>query len=225
MNIVKYAILAAMTFAAPANATTTILDFDGSQACAAACANGVAVRQTYGDTADVDVSYLVRDAFGASTVLSPFQIWWDIGFSDLQGVVTGAEVSEISIQLLTAGKSISLDSFDMGRFTGAARTDLRVYDFGWNLLWSATDQFAPITGERLSYAPGVSSTNGLIIQHGPGSNNRGLDNITYTLSDIVVAPAVPEPASWAMLIAGFGLVGAVMRRQVRRSETASVLSL
>ena len=31
----------------------------------------------------------------------------------------------------------------------------------------------------------------------------------------VVAQAVPEPASWAMLIAGFGLVGASMRRRVR----------
>jgi len=27
------------------------------------------------------------------------------------------------------------------------------------------------------------------------------------------AGAVPEPASWAMLIAGFGLVGAVLRRR------------
>jgi len=30
---------------------------------------------------------------------------------------------------------------------------------------------------------------------------------------------VPEPASWAMLIAGFGLVGAVARR--RRAATAA----
>lgn len=29
-------------------------------------------------------------------------------------------------------------------------------------------------------------------------------------------PAVPEPSSWAMLIAGFGLTGAAMRRKARR---------
>jgi hypothetical protein len=29
----------------------------------------------------------------------------------------------------------------------------------------------------------------------------------------VVLPGVPEPASWAMLIAGFGLTGAAMRRR------------
>jgi phospholipase/lecithinase/hemolysin len=33
--------------------------------------------------------------------------------------------------------------------------------------------------------------------------------------DIIQMLAVPEPSSWAMLIAGFGLVGAVMRRQRR----------
>lgn len=34
----------------------------------------------------------------------------------------------------------------------------------------------------------------------------------------VFAIAVPEPSSWAMLIAGFGLVGAAMRRRVRQSD-------
>jgi hypothetical protein len=36
-----------------------------------------------------------------------------------------------------------------------------------------------------------------------------IDNITYT---IAVSPA-PEPASWAMLLAGFGLMGATLRRR------------
>lgn len=34
------------------------------------------------------------------------------------------------------------------------------------------------------------------------------------------APGVPEPASWAMLIAGFGLVGAAMRRRAIGTATA-----
>lgn len=33
-----------------------------------------------------------------------------------------------------------------------------------------------------------------------------------------VAPSVPEPASWALMIAGFGAVGYGMRRAVRRSD-------
>jgi hypothetical protein len=34
-----------------------------------------------------------------------------------------------------------------------------------------------------------------------------------TLSGTLNLPAVPEPASWALLVAGFGLTGAVLRRQ------------
>lgn len=43
-----------------------------------------------------------------------------------------------------------------------------------------------------------------------GLVNTGLDNIIISDGRGVV----PEPASWAMLIAGFGLVGAVRRRQL-----------
>jgi len=135
-----------------------------------------------------------------------------VGFSNLQGVATGAQVTEIRLELLSSGKSITLDSFDMGRITGAFLTNLRVYDLGWNLLWSVSSQIASFEA-ALSYAPNVSATNGLIIQHGPGSENRGLDNIVFTVKDSVAMPAVPEPASWAMMIAGFGLVGAAMRRR------------
>lgn len=39
-----------------------------------------------------------------------------------------------------------------------------------------------------------------------------VDNITYTAVD-----AVPEPATWAMMIGGFGLVGAATRRRAKAS--------
>ncbi|MEN9931742.1 MAG: hypothetical protein RIS17_315 [Pseudomonadota bacterium] len=37
----------------------------------------------------------------------------------------------------------------------------------------------------------------------------------YIHTDFIASTAVPEPASWAMLIAGFGLTGAAMRRRRR----------
>lgn len=42
----------------------------------------------------------------------------------------------------------------------------------------------------------------------------GIDNV------LVHARTVPEPASWAMMIAGFGLVGGAMRRRARTTVTA-----
>lgn len=44
----------------------------------------------------------------------------------------------------------------------------------------------------------------------------GLDNVSFTARvGPPVGPGVPEPASWALMIAGFGAVGAAMRRQRR----------
>lgn len=48
---------------------------------------------------------------------------------------------------------------------------------------------------------------------------------TWELTDVRIAydgealpGTVPEPASWAMLVAGFGIVGAALRRQPRRKH-------
>lgn len=46
---------------------------------------------------------------------------------------------------------------------------------------------------------------------------------TYQGNDFMIGGPVPEPASWAMLLAGFGLVGATMRRR-RRSGLREVVS-
>jgi hypothetical protein len=43
---------------------------------------------------------------------------------------------------------------------------------------------------------------------------------TLTVSDFVQTPSVPEPATWAMMIIGFGLVGAGMRRRVTKVSYA-----
>lgn len=44
-----------------------------------------------------------------------------------------------------------------------------------------------------------------------GGNDFGVDNINFSQTSIL--GSVPEPASWAMLLSGFGLVGAVARRR------------
>lgn len=87
----------------------------------------------------------------------------------------------------------------------------------------------------------VTPLNGLTyigVHYGNGTtapiNNRGgvtafyrfnagvnLDEITFnngSVSGVVLystGPAVPEPATWAMMLSGFGLMGAAMRRRTR----------
>lgn len=57
--------------------------------------------------------------------------------------------------------------------------------------------------------------------HGVGPLDRRLARpvSTLTLNGVLNLPAVPEPTSWAMLIAGFGLVGRALRQ--RRGAVAA----
>lgn len=54
------------------------------------------------------------------------------------------------------------------------------------------------------------------------SSNKPIDQIKQ--NDITLAPtsAVPEPHSWAMMIAGFGLVGVSLRRSRRNGAVATL---
>ncbi len=74
--------------------------------------------------------------------------------------------------------------------------------------------FGPFDNWTLAYTNPAGS-----VFTGGGAVNTGLieviDNITF---DDGVRPVVPEPATWAMMIMGFGGVGAIMRR--RRSAIA-----
>lgn len=63
----------------------------------------------------------------------------------------------------------------------------------------------------------ADGTAGLTIFHGP-SEQSNLSNRGFLIGTNLTA-AVPEPSAWALMILGFGLVGASMRR----SRTATVI--
>lgn len=48
----------------------------------------------------------------------------------------------------------------------------------------------------------------------------GFDNLKFDVKSVFVPGGVPEPTTWAMMIAGFGLAGAAMRRRTARVATA-----
>ena len=69
------------------------------------------------------------------------------------------------------------------------------------------------------FAPGAFSAVGVYstADNDPGGNagNAGLGQLRVTSSDVL---AVPEPTTWALMILGFGTVGAMLRRR-RQSDT------
>jgi len=115
--------------------------------------------------------------------------------------------------LNTLGFSYSLDatSLTTGTYTNFSDLDFAITPGGANNQArngniDRTEINAVITG--LYIAPGESIYLRWSGTNAP-NNDHGLAIDDFRLS----ATTVPEPASWALLIAGFGLVGAVQRRR------------
>jgi hypothetical protein len=113
-------------------------------------------------------------------------------------------------------------------FLNTSAADLRLFDSSDNLVWSVVTDILPSDG---SFVPVVINSgwyaDPLRFLYAP---HLGLRNIVLAQVRLEIRPidtggggggggVVPEPATWAMLIAGFGLVGGMARR--RRQELAS----
>ena len=71
---------------------------------------------------------------------------------------------------------------------------------------------AAFTSDRLSFSENRLAINWQGLQFDPS------DTIRFNFTYAGQIGAVPEPASWALLIAGFGLVGGAMRSASRRKN-------
>lgn len=98
----------------------------------------------------------------------------------------------------------SIDTYNTVELLGAGGATLLSVPGSW-LPASNGNQFLPSTNQRIRFAAG------------PGEDITGLrfisTGIAFEVDDI--AGAVPEPASWALMIAGFGMIGAAARRRTK----------
>lgn len=198
--------LALSLLALPAYATTIDFNNTGCTSAGVFCV----IPQTYGDTADIDMSHrIITKSTGQTVGIGLFN--YKQKYGDLNSVVFGGYdnanyLSEIKLTAKT-GRLLSLTSFDFATFGNrAAKVPIKVFDLNGNLLNNGLYNTNYPTHSTLAlntaYLPGV------IIRWGPDSYNVGLDNITYS-----VKSAAPEPASWAMMVVGFGALGWTSRRQ------------
>ncbi len=89
------------------------------------------------------------------------------------------------------------------------------YDAG-TLSFSGIDMLGSVLAPNADYLGGWGQLHGTLMvksfSDARGSTELHNDGL-YNGGLLTVPPAVPEPASWAMMIAGFGLVGATLRRR------------
>ena len=108
------------------------------------------------------------------------------------------------------------EGFDMLRGAGLTHV-ASPQGTGWTttFLSPTSVRFDAPTGDRLDPGDTFSLLIGLTKPVDPSTFS-----FSATWSDGLPAAAVPEPASWALMIAGFGLAGATLRRRNTALRTA-----
>ena len=129
----------------------------------------------------------------------PYGLWISDGASNCGG-------TPVTITFgATFAASLTSFGLDVGSFGG---TTLTIFDkVGASLLSVAV----PSNAFNYNYYS-VSSGNGIggFSFSGAANGNTSIDNLNAVVS---ATPGVPEPASWALMIGGFGLVGSALRRR------------
>jgi PEP-CTERM motif len=202
-----------------------ILTFDGNSCTSngtdvVSCGNGARFSQGFGDTANIDV----QTRADGSTAVTPLggMFYWGSQYSGLTGVGYGLAggMPSIFLQPLSSG-TVTLNSFQLGAWPDFTRnSQFSIFDGLGNVLFSS----GPITvqGSTPSLFTGSwSSTTGIGISFGPDGYNVGIDNIDYSFAS---AAAVPEPATWLMMLLGFGVIGTSVRSKRKKLREAAVVT-
>jgi hypothetical protein len=126
--------------------------------------------------------------------------------------ISGANFIQIDVSALPVG---SVDSFQMGSTTGGE---------GWTVFGSNT---AGVLGSALAGLTDVINDEG--VSHTlPGGYEfydfkaAGIEGSNVLLHEFVVTTAVPEPATWAMMLIGIGGLGGMLRASRKSASSAAL---
>lgn len=204
MNMrVTAAFAAVLVVAEPAAAAVTTLTFEG-------VANGTPVGAFYAPDYIFSAATLAlvdSDAGGGGSFAnepSPNTIMYFVDADSAVLDVPGGFTTGFSF-FYTSAVAATVTVYDG---LGATGNVLGVVD----LIAQHTDNCSGDPGgDYCNWSPGGVSFGGtaLSIDFGGAVGVTGFDNITFGSE----SPVIPEPATWALLIAGFGLVGVVARRR------------
>lgn len=165
---------------------------------------------------------LTGDAFTLTAVLntqSPNTVC--CGYIVFGGPIYGDPLPDISVDLSIGGKDFSID------ISGAREAEF----FAKHYSTTAQDQFgaafllvdwtASNSLEFDTFTSGAILDPGMV-SLGPGTGSfrpiGSASTLQFAVTDSIAGPLpaganVPEPGAWALLLAGFGLVGAVLRKR------------
>lgn len=130
---------------------------------------------------------------------------------DLSGISSGTSLALSSVTA-SVGSLVSFTS-NFGNFSGQVTQVATVPAPNARVGLNIFGNFTPI-GSLSSFTAGAADLTLSFTQTGAldGVNQPAVSG-SFTFASPSVVAGVPEPASWALLITGFGLTGAAMRRR------------
>ena len=135
--------------------------------------------------------------------------WTASGLSFTVGGVTVTDAG-VGRGAPLVGNTLKVDLKGVSSFNLAA-----IDGVTFNQSWSAPQSLLFFSADAWG-GNGFTATGTLDIENGGGSRN----GINFKVGNFTPNGVIPEPATWAMMIAGFGLVGASMRRRRTTIVTA-----
>lgn len=157
------------------------------------------------------------DAANVNCTIGPCATGWTNGFSlrDSDFATANLPGGSTTIDILSVGAIGSTHDSALAALTAYKAGPLDHYGVEINAGVISPPQLgATYPGSPFIIQSTVADTYRLVVTDIDGSrlNNQGGVSLRIT--------AVPEPASWALMIGGFGLTGAVLRRRSRGAITA-----
>lgn len=225
MKATFLAAMAGLLCAAPASAEMRIFNFTARvDQPAAIVPAGTIVTGSFSYDDALAPTDLIQDGnIAIATYMHP-----SISFS---ASFTGFNLSGVdytSVWDVSAGStSDEDDSFAIGSFSGQYSFALSIWqpDRAW-LTDSGLPTAFPVSLWQGPFAD-PNDDDGLTVPHGEftfwdPAQLRGFDAVVLSVTSANLS-AVPEPSIWAMMIAGFGLVGAAFRRPKSAARAAIVV--
>ena len=218
-NILTAMSAGALLCAVPATAATITYDYANATTSTSLAASGVAAGFTASaltltnaaNTATSFDNHFYHNGWSTTFNLAKYYQNVINSASPFQMGVVSFSVESVTTAATSVQLAYSLDGFaTAGTVVGTSTIPNDVVaNFSYNLASLGT-LTGPVTFRWYFTAPNTGTTVGFANHQCPGSG-CGLTDVGGDL--IFNVQVVPEPATWAMMIAGFGLIGGAMRRR------------
>ena len=198
--------LAAAAFAATgAQAATT---YTNEAAFLAAAGGGLAFQSFETPTTVGGISVVFPDvtfSCSASQYCPGFFGVRQINATDGRQTVYFATPSSATFTFASAITQFGIDVIDLGT---AGNTSLTV-----NYVNGSSTPYVNFSGGGVAFVGIIDTIPFLSVTFSATANNDGIDFDRLQYRTAAVTPGVPEPATWVLMLGGFGLVGAAYRRR------------